>query len=434
MSREEFLVILMPAMLAGALAGLSCALVGSFLVLRRMSLMGDALAHAVLPGLVLAYLITGTTGPLAMLAGAACVALLTTALIEAVHRAARVEESAAMGVVFVTLFAVGVLLLERYGGSRIHLDADCVLYGQIEGIFWFDAPSLASAPRELKTLALVAALSIGFVVAFFKELRLTSFDPALATALGFRSGAMRYALMAMTAVVCVASFEAVGSIVVIAMLIVPALIARLFTDRLALMVAASGAVAFVGGAAGVYAAHAVPGAMGFRHSVSAAGGIGTLLGLALSLSVVVAPRSGLATRAFRRLRLRVRTRREDMLAALHRADERGQRPAPTSDLLSLGGRGLIARLAMRSMLRRGEADRAGAGVSLTETGARRARELVRAHRLWESYLADRIGGLPTDHLHAPAERLEHITDEAMRCELRERTGSPTTDPHGSSIP
>ena len=427
MTRDEFLVVMLPAMLAGL--SRSSGRSG-----RRMSLMGAAIAHAVLPGLVVAYLLTGTTSSLAMLAGAACVALVTTALIELVHRSLRVEESAAMGVVFVTLFAIGVLLLERYGGSRIHLDADCVLYGQIEGIFWFGAPSLASAPREVRTLALVALLSLGFVAALFKELRLTSFDPALATALGFRSGLVRYALMAMTAIVCVASFEAVGSIVVIAMLIVPALVARLFTDRLGVMLGMAGVIAAGAGALGVYAAHAVPGALGMAHSVSAAGGIGVLLGLLLALAATLSPRSGLVSRALRRVALRVRVRREDMLASLHRAGERAL-PAQTADaLLSLGGGGVASRLALRSMLSRREARRRAGSVTLTDAGAARAREVVRAHRLWESYLADRIPGLPPDHLHAPAERLEHVTDEGMRRELRDTTGSPPTDPHGSSIP
>lgn len=430
---DEFLVIMLPAMLAGALAGLSCALIGCFLVLRRMSLMGDAIAHAVLPGLVLAYLVTGTTSSLAMLAGAACVALVTTALIELVHKAARVEESAAMGVVFVTLFAIGVLLLERYAGSRIHLDADCVLYGQIEGILWFDAPSLATMPREVRTLALVSALTLGFVVALFKELRITSFDPALARTLGFRSGLVRYALMSMTAIVCVASFEAVGSIVVIAMLIVPAMIARLLTDRLAPMLALSGLIAVALGALGVYASHAAPAAMGFEHSVSAAGGIGVLLGLALAAGVAFSPRSGMVSRAVRRARLSVRVRREDMLAALHRSGERGQATLSRGALIDRAGDGWRARLALRSMCARAEIDGSDSGFSLTERGASRARDLVRSHRLWESYLAERVD-LPTDHLHSPAERLEHVTDDAMRDELARRTGSPPTDPHGSSIP
>ncbi|MBX3353972.1 MAG: metal ABC transporter permease [Phycisphaeraceae bacterium] len=430
---DEFLAIMLPAMLAGALAGLSCALIGCFLVLRRMSLMGDAIAHAVLPGLVLAYLVTGTTSSLAMLAGAACVALVTTALIELVHKAARVEESAAMGVVFVTLFAIGVLLLERYAGSRIHLDADCVLYGQIEGILWFDAPSLATLPREVRTLGLVSALTLGFVVALFKELRITSFDPALARTLGFRSGLVRYALMSMTAIVCVASFEAVGSIVVIAMLIVPAMIARLLTDRLAPMLALSGLIAVALGALGVYASHAAPAAMGFEHSVSAAGGIGVLLGLALAAGVAFSPRSGMVSRAVRRARLSVRVRREDMLAALHRSGERGQATLSRGALIDRAGDGWRARLALRSMRARAEIDGSDSGFSLTERGASRARDLVRSHRLWESYLAERVD-LPTDHLHSPAERLEHVTDDAMRDELARRTGSPPTDPHGSSIP
>lgn len=295
---SAFLTQDFPVLMAGLLASLACALIGSFLVLRRMSLMGDAISHAVLPGIVGAFLLAKSLAALPVFIGAAVVGVLTAALSELVHRLGRVEPGASMGVVFTVLFAAGVILLEQTGGRTIHLDADCVLYGAPEHVFWADPPgswselwsaeSWENFPRQITTLMLVLLADLIFVVALHKELRITSFDPGLAAAQGINPNIVHYLLMTFVAITTVASFEAVGSILVVAMLIVPGLIAHLLTDRLGPMLWLSAAAAVLA-ALGGYGAS-------IQLNVSAAGMIGVALGVLLALACLFAPRFGLVSR------------------------------------------------------------------------------------------------------------------------------------------
>ena len=189
-SLHTFVSTDLPPLLTATLAAISCALLGNFLVLRRQSLMGDAISHAVLPGLVAAFLIAGTRSTWPMFIGAAAAGVATVVLVELVRRLGRVEPGAAMGVVFSIMFALGVVLLEQAAARHVDLDADCVLYGQLETIFWFppgtwseflSMSTLAQVPRQPATLAAVTVLTVLLVTLLFKELRLAAFDPDLAT-------------------------------------------------------------------------------------------------------------------------------------------------------------------------------------------------------------------------------------------------------------
>lgn len=289
-----FLIQDLPVLAAGVLASVACAIIGSFLVLRRMSLMGDAISHAVLPGIVLAFLFTDSLATWPVFAGAAVIGVVTAALTELIHRLGRVESGAAMGVVFTVLFALGVLMLERTGGRSIHLDADCVLYGAMENVLWTSAPrswsevftqlAWSDFPRQVTTLAIVLLLNVVAIIALYKELRITAFDPDLAAAQGINPHIMHYLLMTLTAMTTVAAFEAVGSILVVAMLIVPGLCARLLSDRLAVMLWLAAGLSALAAVAG-YAASA-------RLNVNAAGMIGVTLGAMLAVIGVIAPRYG----------------------------------------------------------------------------------------------------------------------------------------------
>lgn len=442
---QQFLTLDFPALAAGALAAVSCAIIGAFLVLRRMSLMGDAISHAVLPGIVLAFFVAGGDKPVVLLLCAAAVGVATTALIELVQRVGRVEHGASMGVVFTVFFAVGVIMIERFGGRTVHLDADCLLYGQMEGVLWIGAPATLGGlfapgafvgfPPQLITLFIALVVTALFIALFFKELRITSFDPALAHTLGFRPNVMRYALMTLTAVVVVASFEAVGSILVIAMLVVPGMIAHLLTDRLAPMLCVSALAALLAAVVGYYAGSHLPPMLGAPGSLGAAGMIGVTLGVMLVLAALFAPRHGGVSRSLRRAALRLDILREDMLAAMYRHAETAPDGPPlrAADLRPASENALAARLALRSLVRREEAASEGGAYALTPRGERRARALVRTHRLWESYLVERANVRP-DHVHATAERLEHVTDESLARALARRAGENATDPHGKSIP
>lgn len=294
-----FLQVDLPALLAALLAACACALLGNFLVLRRQSLMGDAVSHAVLPGLVGSFLLLGTRASWAMFAGALVAALLASALIELVRRLGRLESGAAMGVVFSIFFAVGVVMMEQAATHSVDLDADCVLFGQLEDVLWLaptgwssllDPAVWADLPREVTTLAVVGALTVAAVLLFYKELKLASFDPGLATSLGFPAGVVNMGLMLLVGAVCVAAFEAVGSILVVAMFICPAAAARLLTRRLATQLWLSQAFAASSAVGGYVLAAFGPGWLGGEHSLAASGMIAVVAGLILAMAALVSSR------------------------------------------------------------------------------------------------------------------------------------------------
>ncbi len=442
-SLHQFVSLDLPPMLAGTLAALCCGLLGNFLVLRRLSLMGDAVAHSVLPGIVVAFLIAGMRESLPMFIGAAASGLVAAALIEVVRRYGRVETGAAMGVVFTVLFALGVLLIERAAARHVDLDADCVLHGQLETLFWFPSEdssefwslrTLAALPRQVWTLALVTLIAIVFISAFFKELRLAAFDPALASSLGFGAGVMHFALMAMVAAAAVASFEAVGSILVIAMFVCPAATARLLTDRLLPQILVSAVAAVLSGVGGYVLAAFGPEWIGMSNAVNAAGMMTVVSGLLLVAAALFGPRHGLLARRLRQARLARSIAHEDMLGLLYRAEElRGPgttvAPADIRRAIDAGG---ATRRALSDARRAGEVVHTPDGVRLADPGRARARSLVRSHRLWETYLVN-VMGLRPDHVHATAMDLEHVTDAAMATRLAERSGE-GHDPHDRPIP
>ncbi|SFI69115.1 metal ABC transporter permease [Albimonas pacifica] len=295
----EFVMISLPPMLVGLLACLACALPGNFLLLRRQALIGDAISHVALPGIVLAFLLTGTVAAWPMLLGAGAAALVAVALIEAVRRLGRIESGAAMGVVFTALFAAGVLLLERSDASSVHLDVQHALYGNLESLIWFDAmgwgslldpAALATLPEAAPRLAVVLVAIALLTRLFWKELALTTFDPAHASAIGLPTGLIGAGLAAATAVAAVAAFDAVGSIIVIAMFVCPPAAARLMTDRLGRQVAWSLVFAAISAIGGYVLAGYGPGWFGRPDAVSAAGMIAVVAGAILAAACLAGPR------------------------------------------------------------------------------------------------------------------------------------------------
>jgi manganese/zinc/iron transport system permease protein len=294
----DFVMLSLPPILIGVLAAIACALPGNFLLLRRQSMVGDAISHVVLPGIVMGFLLTGTAAPLVMVVGAGVAALISVVLVEAIIRAARVEQGAAMGIVFTTMFAAGVLLLERSGASAVHLDVQHALYGNLESLIWLDATgwaslldpaALAGLPPELGQLAVTAALVAAFVLLLWRPLKIATFDEGFAATLGLPVRALSLALVMVAAVACVAAFSAVGSILVIAMLICPPAAARLMTDRLERQVGLSLILAAFSAVAGYVLAGYGPIWLGLGNSVSAAGMIATVSGVILTVAALTGP-------------------------------------------------------------------------------------------------------------------------------------------------
>lgn len=421
--------------LAGVLCAIAGSLLGNFLVLRRLSMLGDAVTHAVLPGLAVAFFVSSSRSSLPMFVGAVIVGVLTALFTEWIRGVGKVDEGAAMGVVFTSLFALGLVMIVQ-AADQVHLDADCVLYGSIEltpfdtlGMFGFDIP------RAVVVLASAAILNLVFVVLFFKELKLSSFDPTLATSMGFSAKLMHYALMVLVAVTAVASFESVGNILIVAMFVVPPATAYLLTDRLGLLVFLSAVLAAAGAAGGHFAAVIVPSWFGFG-STTTAGMMAVMVGLFFAIALVFSPRSGLLIRWFRSRALAMQILSDDIVAFLYRVEERSPMASAVTwetlsdELFTEGGR---LNNSVRSLCKRGDLQSDASGFRLTESGRSRAQGLVRSHRLWEQYLATEAS-VNIEQIHKQAERFEHYTGKALREQLDETMAAPSTDPHGTEIP
>lgn len=298
MSGEEFVPLSLTPLLIGVFAAIACALPGNFLVLRKQALIGDAISHVVLPGIVVAFLITGTVATWPMMFGAAGAAILAVVLIEAIRRLGRIEPGAAMGVAFTSMFAAGVLLLEQSDTSTVHLDVEHALYGNLESLIWLDAMgweslwdpvALAGLPPELIRMALTLVAVTAFVWLFWRPLKISTFDEGFARTMGMRTNLLGLALVVVAAIAAVAAFDAVGSIIVIAMFICPPAAARLMTNRLEMQIVWSVVFAIAAAVLGYFVAGFGPLWLGFGNAVSAAGMIATMSGMILALTAIFGP-------------------------------------------------------------------------------------------------------------------------------------------------
>ena len=438
--------------ITAALAAMSCALPGAWLLLRRQSLLGDALSHSVLPGIVLAYLVmhwleehewlAADSGirHLVLFSGAAVSGVLSAMLTELIQRWGRLDRGAAMGVVFTSMFALGLLLIRMFA-DKTHVDPGCVLYGSLETSALIPLSSSIQIPRAVVINGAMLLINGILVIVFFKELRLSTFDPGLASALGLRADWIQLALMAMTAATLVAAFESVGAILVIAMLIVPAATARLLTDRLGTMLVFSLLIAALSAVLGHVGALTLPTMIFSRlgypdvRDASTAGMMAVAAGGLFVLSILASPRHGAVRRVIDRIRLQVRIASEDILGKLYRRDEAApvKDPTPSTIVAPARLRTWIEWLARRRLERRGFITATATMNHLTDKGREMAQSLVRSHRLWEAYMA-RHFELPGDHLHATAEQVEHFLSPQLQIDLARELDQPSVDPHGKTIP
>lgn len=440
----------------GAVAAMSCTLPGIWLVLRQQSMMGDALSHTALPGVVIAFLTANWAvsmgwmspatmagvEPVLLAIGAIVIGVLTALLTEGIQRMGRVEASAALGVVFTTFFALGLLLL-RLKADSVHIDPECVLFGQLVMAVW-DTVSIGGVEVPRAVLTNLSLLLInGLLMALFrKELTLAAFDPELATSLGINARLVNYCLMAVTATTMVMAFTTVGSILVVAILIVPAACGLLAAERLPAMVAISLIVAAASALVGHILAKTVPGiiagSLGLTQvqDASTAGMIAVACGGFFLLFYLFSPRHSPIIRHIENLAMACRMAEDDVLGTLYRMDENDADKTITVNEVrhSTAWIGpIIWMVAQWRMRRRAWIITTGDTMQLTPAGKSRAAEVVRGHRLWESYLYKNFNVADTQ-LHESADRVEHYLNQDLRTQLEAELDSPSVDPHGKAIP
>lgn len=278
--------------LIASLVAIACAIPGTFLVLRKMAMISDAISHSILPGLVIGFFITQDLNSPLLILLAALTGIITVVLVERIQKTELVKEDTAIGLVFPALFSIGVILIAK-NANDIHLDVDAVLLGEL-AFAPFDRLIIAGTdigPKSLWVIGTILAITIGLLIAFFKELKISTFDAGLAASLGFSPALIHYGLMTMASITTIGAFDAVGAILVVALMIAPAASAYLLTTDLKKMLGLAIAFGVFSAISGYWLAHWL--------DASIAGSITTMLGILFLIIYLFAPSKGLIAVMYR---------------------------------------------------------------------------------------------------------------------------------------
>jgi len=402
------------ALIASSMVGITCGVLGCFIVLRNMALIGDALSHAILPGVVVAFMIVGYS-TLGFFVGASIAGLITAIGITWIQNNVKTKNDAAIGIVFTAMFSIGVMGISQISREDgVHLDVKDFLFGQILGI----------SNEDIYLTAFVTVYVIISIVVFYRYLFVSTFQSVIAETMGISVKVIHYFLMLLLSFAVVSSLQTVGVILVVAMLITPASTALLLSDRLNRVLVIAGLVGLLSAVIGMILADYFETTPGPAMAITAA--------MIYLLTVFFAPKKGLLFSFFRKRKLQLKIELEDTLKQALKLHEKG----------SLAFQNLFEKLGFKNNRLKGHLKTLGANgliithknsLQLTEEGIDAAKKLVRAHRLWETYLVQKIG-LTEEQIHEDAEKYEHLLTDELLDEVDEKLGFPSMDPHGSPIP
>lgn len=414
------------ALLGSVFLGISCGLLGSFIVVRKLSLFGDTLSHAVLPGVAIGYLMAGQKDPVAIFVGATVAGGLGTVMVNLIKKTTHIKEDSSLGMVLAGFYGVGIVLMNRIqklpNGNQSGLDK--FLFGQ----------AAALSPTEVWMIAGVAIAAILLVVVFYRQFLLGSFDLAFARSMGLPAGLFHYLLMMLLAFTVVVSLQAVGAVLVSAMLVIPAASAYLLTDRMHRMLILASAFGIFSGVLGAF--------FSFMGNSLPTGPLMVLAASSIfSFCFLFSPRHGIVSRWRKRRSSEERIKNENTLKAIYQVRESYGFAGEGVKLLDLS-----ERLGESSVeTKRRVVDLSSTGVCemkeiegksfvfLNPDGWLRACAVVRNHRLWELYLTNQAEYEP-DHVHDDAEIIEHVLGEETVRRLERLLDYPAEDPHGKLIP
>jgi len=400
------------ALISSCIVGLMCGALGCFIVLRNMALIGDALSHAILPGIVVSFILVGYS-TIGFFLGSVVAGLMSAFGITWIQRNVNTKNDAAIGIVFTAMFAIGVLGISEINSKGVHLDLKDFLFGSMLGV----------GNEDLYLIGAIGIYVLLSIITFYRYLFVTTFQPVIAETMGISVKMMHYFLMLMLSFVVVASLKAVGVILVVAMLITPASTALLLSDKLK-------SVLIIASLLGLLSA--VLGLIISIHWDTTPGPAMTVVAtLVYLLTVLFAPKKGLLFKSIRSRNLSAKIRFEDTLKQAFRLHQKGNL---TQGALQkrLGYSNKILKKNLQLLTRDGLV-KIIPNLILTSAGQKEANKLVRAHRLWETYLVNQIG-LTAEQIHEDAEKYEHLLTEEMLEALDKKLGFPDVDPHGSPIP
>jgi ABC-type Mn2+/Zn2+ transport system permease subunit/Mn-dependent DtxR family transcriptional regulator len=400
------------AFLASSMVGIMCGVLGAFIVLRNMSLIGDALAHAILPGVVVAFILVGQSA-IGLFTGAVAASLITAVVITWIQQKVNTKNDAAIGIVFTAMFSLGVIGISSINRKPgVHIDLKDFLFGNILGV----------STEDLYLILIILIYVLASVVLLYRYLFATTFQPIIARTMGISVQTVHYFLMLLLAFAVVASLRTVGVILVVAMLITPASTALLLSKRLERIVVISALLGLTSAVLGLFIAIVLDTTPGPAMALVAT--------LFYFLAVMFAPEKGLIWKATRKRQLKRRIRWEDFMKTTYRLQEENElNLAMLSEKMSY----TQAQTQRHVQALRSNGFFENEKLSLSEKGKNTAQQLIRAHRLWETYLVEQLG-LSQDQIHEEAEQIEHFLTDELLDEVDERLGYPTKDPHGSPIP
>ena len=404
----------MRALIASSMVGIMCGALGAFVVLRNMSLIGDALAHAILPGIVVAFIFFGHHS-FGFFVGAVIAGLLTAFMITWIQKKVRTKNDAAIGIVFTTMFAIGVIGISRLSQNEgVHLDLKDFLFGSVLGV----------SDADLQLTGIISLTVLAAIAIFFRYLFITTFQPVVAAVMGIRVNTIHYLLMLLLSFAVVASLRTVGVILVVAMLITPAATALLLSSRLRVVVVLSAVIGLLASVLGL--------AFSILLEITPGPAMAVTVSFFYVLAMLFSPSRGLIFNYHRKRSHQRRINTEDLIKELFHLESR--KAATAENLVrKLGWSLQKVQQYGRLISKHGLARMSNGLPVLTEAGVAQANKLIRAHRLWESYLVSDLG-LTEEQIHDDAERYEHLLTEDIINEVDAHLGYPVTDPHGAPIP
>lgn len=400
----------------------SSAVVGCFTLLRKRALVGDAIAHSVLPGVCLAFLFWGEKNPLVLLIGAFITGFLSVSVMEVIVKKSRIKEDTALGLVLSVFFGLGILLLTyiQHSGNAQQSGLDSFLFGKIT--------SLASA--DLIVFTILAGLVSILVYLFFKEFTLLSFDENYAISIGLPVKFLKGLLTSLTVFAVVAGIQAVGVVLMAAMLITPAAAARFWTQNIRIMIFLAALFASVSGVLGAYVSY-------LDHNMPTGPWIVLIISIFAFMSFLFAPKKGVVSKYFQQYRNRKQILEENILKTFYHLGEKSGNfftGYSTSEIIkkrTIERNRLLKGLS--SLKNDGYIIKSGNDWKLTQEGKEKGQRITRTHRLWELYLTQYLNIAP-DHVHEDAETIEHILTPELEKRIEEILAKPEQDPHDSKIP
>jgi manganese/zinc/iron transport system permease protein len=400
----------------------SSALVGSFTFLNKKSLVGDAIAHAVLPGICLGFMLAGTKDPFMLIAGAFLTGWLSLTLIDFITAKTRIKEDTAIGLILSVFFGIGILMLTaiQKSGNAAQTGLDHFLFGK--------AASLVG--QDLWVFSIVAIILVITVLALFKEFALLAFDSDYAISIGLPVRTIRWVLTSLIVLAVVIGIQAVGVVLMAAILITPAAAARFWTDNIKILFILASVFGALSGLSGAFISYTAP-------AMPTGPWIVVVISTIAFISFFLAPKRGVISRLFRQRAIRRTINEENVLKIFYQLGESdenfpAQRNLPELIRWRFYEEGRLRTLLNR-LMRQGYLHRMGSTWRLTEAGKIRAQRVVKIHRLWELYLTTYMH-IAADHVHEDAETIEHLLTPELEAQLESILGYPKVDPHQSEIP